>query len=196
MSAERAPGASSREGTAARRASSRPRVRLVHPHHTDAEEFVAAARRSRALHASWVAPPRDREAFDAWIEARRGPRHASFLARDLEDDGLVGYFGLSEIVRGPMQSAYLGFYAFAPLAGRGLMTEALSQVLRRAFVELGLHRVEANIQPANERSRALVERCGFTLEGYSPRYLKIAGRWRDHERWAVVRDDWKTRRRR
>ena len=62
------------------------------------------------------------------------------------------------------------------------MTEALTLVLREAFGTQKLHRLEANIQPGNAPSIALVKRLGFELEGMSPRYLKIGGRWRDHER--------------
>jgi [ribosomal protein S5]-alanine N-acetyltransferase len=64
-------------------------------------------------------------------------------------------------------------------------------VLREAFTRLDLHRLEANIQPANARSIALAKRCGFALEGFSPRYLKIGGRWRDHERWAIRKETWR-----
>jgi ribosomal-protein-alanine N-acetyltransferase len=70
------------------------------------------------------------------------------------------------------------------------MSEGLELLLRHVFRSLRLHRVEANIQPANAPSIALVRRAGFRLEGRSPRYLKIGGRWRDHERWAITREDW------
>jgi len=76
------------------------------------------------------------------------------------------------------------------------VTEALQLMLGHAFGRLGLHRVEANIQPGNVASIRLVKRAGFTREGYSRRYLKIGGRWRDHERWALLREDWLKRRRR
>ncbi len=102
----------------------------------------------------------------------------------------MGVVNLNEIVRGSFQSAYLGYYAFRPHAGQGYMTEGLALVLRHTFRGLGLHRLEANIQPANRQSRELVRRLGFRREGFSPRYLKIGGRWRDHERWAIVRETW------
>jgi ribosomal-protein-alanine N-acetyltransferase len=92
------------------------------------------------------------------------------------------------------QSAYLGYYAFAAHAGTGLMREGFRLVLRELFGRHRLHRVEANIQPENLRSRAFVEGLGFRLEGYSPRYLEIGGRWRDHERWALLAEESRGRR--
>jgi ribosomal-protein-alanine N-acetyltransferase len=98
---------------------------------------------------------------------------------------------VSEIVRGVFQSAYLSYYAHVQHAGQGLMKEGVAAVLDRVFGIHRLHRVEANIQPGNRVSRALVRRLGFRKEGFSPRYLKIGGRWRDHERWALTREDWR-----
>lgn len=91
-------------------------------------------------------------------------------------------------MRGPLCSGYLGYYAFAGFEGQGLMKRALLQLTRKSFRELKLHRLESNIQPANTASIALVGACGFKKEGYSERYLKIRGRWRDHERWALLAD--------
>jgi len=104
----------------------------------------------------------------------------------------VGALELSQIARGGFQSAYLGYYVGAPFAGQGYMTEGLALGITHAFRVLRLHRLEANIQPSNRASIALVKRLGFRREGYSRRYLKISGRWRDHERWAILRDDWTT----
>jgi ribosomal-protein-alanine N-acetyltransferase len=74
----------------------------------------------------------------------------------------------------------------------GHMRAGLAAVIRLAFRSYGLHRLEANIQPDNSRSIALVRGLGFELEGFSPRYLKIGGRWRDHERWALTAESWRT----
>ena len=104
---------------------------------------------------------------------------------------LAGVINLNEIVRGLFQSAYLGCYAFLPHVGRGYMGEGLLLILHRAFGEMRLHRLEANIQPDNKASLAFFRRAGFRREGYSPRYLKIGGRWRDHERWALLAEEWR-----
>ncbi|PZP28717.1 MAG: phosphinothricin acetyltransferase [Roseateles depolymerans] len=152
----------------------------------DAAAFVSAARASRALHRPWVSAPQDNAAFERYLARFDGVVNHGFLVE--APDRLVGAIHLTNLVMGAFRSGYLGYYAFAGAEGQGLMTQGLKAVVRHAFQELGLHRVEANIQPANAASIALVQRCGFRLEGYSPRYLKIGGRWRDHERWARTRD--------
>ena len=114
----------------------------------------------------------------------------AFLIWSDEPRALVGVVNVNEIVRGSFCSAYLGYYAFVPYAGRGLMKEGLAQVIAHVFKKTKLHRLEANIRPGNIRSKALVKSLGFRREGLSPRYLKINGRWRDHERWAILGEDW------
>jgi len=123
----------------------------------------------------------------------RRPAFKTLFACRREDDALVGEFDLSQIFYGIMQSGYLGYYALAPYARRGYMRDGLELMLRYAFRTLRLHRVESNIQPANKRSIALVRHAGFVREGYSRRYLKFDGRWRDHERWALLVEDWRAR---
>ena len=167
------------------------RVQLKRPSALDERRFLAAARRSRAFLGRRAPPPCTPKAYRAYLRRLRNPAHDGrfvVLRTSLE---LVGVINVNEIVRGHFRSGYLGYYAFVPHAGRGYMSEGLALALRWAFGELRLHRVEANIQPANEASRALVRRLGFRREGFSRRYLKIAGRWRDHERWALLAEDWR-----
>lgn len=164
------------------------RVLLRTPVRSDEDEFIALMRASRRLHRRWLYPPLTRESYRAYLERIADDRHEGFLACRRRDSAIVGWLNISEIVRGPFQSAYLGYGAGAPFAGQGYMSEALRLVVRHAFTTLRLHRLEANIQPGNIASIALVRRCGFEREGYSPRYLKIGGRWRDHERWAIRAD--------
>ena len=165
------------------------RVLLRAPGLDDASALATLARASGRLHRPWVRPPETTRAVVRWMLAA-GPSRHRLLVRRRVDDAIVGVVNLNEIVRGNFQSAYLGYYAFRPHAGQGYMTEGLALVLRHAFGGLGLHRLEANIQPGNRHSRGLVRRLGFRKEGFSPRYLKIGGRWRDHERWAIVREAW------
>jgi ribosomal-protein-alanine N-acetyltransferase len=155
-----------------------------------AASFLAAALRSRALHGRWTSAPVTREQYRSFVARARKPSHVSRLVCT-EHGELAGVVNISEIVKGAFCSGYLGYYALEPHAGRGYMRAGLAAVIRLAFKEHGLHRLEANIQPENHRSIELVRGIGFAREGYSPRYLKIRGRWRDHERWALTLEAWK-----
>jgi [ribosomal protein S5]-alanine N-acetyltransferase len=157
----------------------------------DGPAMVALNRASRRLHRGWVTPPIDAPSFARWMTRCRQENVQCLLACRLGDGAIVGVFILSQIVRGMFQSAYLGYYAEQPHAGQGYMREGMQLVLRHAFTTMKLHRVEANVQPENLASIALAKRSGFRLEGFSPRYLKVAGRWRDHQRWAILSDDWR-----
>ncbi len=149
--------------------------------------FIAAARASRALHRPWVTAPRGSETFAKYLGRFVAPTSYGFVVHVVGTSELAGAINITNIVYGGLRSGYLGYFAFAGFEGRGYMRAGLRRVVRHAFKELRLHRLEANIQSANHRSIALVESCGFRKEGYSPAYLKIGGRWRDHERWAIVR---------
>ena len=139
---------------------------LAPPRLRDADAFLAAARASRQLHGHGCARRTTLAGFREYVtrfgaRAQRDPhardarRACSFAA--LSDDALVGVFNFSEIVRGSFHSAYLGYYAFAPHAGSGLMAEGLALALDFAFRTLKLHRVEVNVQP---RERALARAGG------------------------------------
>jgi len=166
-------------------------VYLRRPQAQDAARFCALMRASKRFHRTWVQPPLTLTEFAGYLKRNHQPDFIGLLVCRCEDDDIVGVFNLSQIVRGGLLSAYLGYYAAAAYAGRGYMREGLQLALRYAFRVLSLHRVEANIQPGNIASRALVQGAGFRLEGFSPRYLKIGGRWRDHERWALLAEEWR-----
>lgn len=157
----------------------------------DEQHFLAAMQRSAELHFPWIKAPLNTEEFESFFARFQLPNSKSFLAFN-DQNQLVGVFNLSEIVRGAFQSAYLGFYAVIDYAGMGYMSTALKCVLHEVFEVMQLHRIEANIQPDNQRSIQLVKNNDFRLEGYSPRYLNINGQWRDHERWALTVEDFQS----
>jgi ribosomal-protein-alanine N-acetyltransferase len=169
-------------------------IRLETPSARHADELIAAVRRSRRLHGTWVTnAPATREQYGAFLRYSRTPSRISrFVLTDVEE--LAGVVNISEIVLDAFRSAYLSYYALEPHQGRGYMRAGVSAMIQTAFRERRLHRLEANIQPTNAPSIALVRALGFELEGYSPRYLKIAGRWRDHERWAIRSENWRAKR--
>jgi ribosomal-protein-alanine N-acetyltransferase len=171
------------------------RVSLEQPTRKREAEFLERVRASQRLHHPWLKAPSTPEQFHDLVARARGERHATFFVCRVEASELVGVINVNEIVRGLFQSAYLGYYAFEPFSRSGYMSEGLALVLDQAFGSLGLHRLEANVQPGNLPSIRLVSGLGFRLEGHSPRYLKIAGRWRDHERWAILADHWPKKRR-
>jgi ribosomal-protein-alanine N-acetyltransferase len=170
------------------------RIVLLPAARRDRADFIAAMRASADLHQPWISPPIDADTFDAVLERARGESFEFLLARRRSDGAVAGYFDVSQIIRGPLQSAFLGYGGVAALAGQGYMGEGLALLLHHAFEQLRLHRIEANIQPGNQRSLALVRRAGFVREGFSERYLKIGGQWRDHERWAIRVEQWQDNR--
>jgi ribosomal-protein-alanine N-acetyltransferase len=162
------------------------RVVLRPPTPEDERELIASANVSVELHRPWITAPSTPEAFRRYLDSMARPENRGFLVCVKETGRIAGVVNLTNIVLGLFRSGYLGYYAFVGFERRGLMREGLRAVVRYAFRDLGLHRLEANIQPGNSASIALVRSVGFQQEGYSPRYLKIGGRWRDHERWAIV----------
>ena len=169
-------------------AASPARTFLSRPRVEDGPAFVRAMQASRALHHPWVVAPCDMPAWRRYLQRLERPTEEGFLVRRIADRAICGVVNLNVITFEALCSAYLSYYAVERYAGRGYMKEGLTELIAMAFGELGLHRLEANIQPGNERSIRLVESLGFECEGYSPRFLMINGKWRDHERWALRAD--------
>ena len=166
------------------------RVTLVRPSKKYAAEYLRAIARSRKLYRNLMTPIVTEPGFEKLVRHARSWRCSNHFVMLKDSSELVGAINVENIVGGFFQSATLGYYAFLPHAGKGLMREGLIQVINHSFRALRLHRLEANIQPANKRSIDLVAGLGFELEGFSPRFLKICGRWRDHERWALRAENW------
>lgn len=162
------------------------RIYLRPPAITDQREFLALVRNSRSLHQPWTTAPSTSAQFLAYVEHIEAPQNCGFLICQCDSERIAGVINVTNIVLGLFCSGYLGYYAFAGQERQGLMREGLQAVIRHSFKVLKLHRLEANIQPGNIASIMLVKSCGFSKEGDSPRYLKIGGRWRDHERWAIL----------
>lgn len=115
-------------------------------------------------------------------------RYWIFLKEDLSLTVPIGSLALSQIVRGPFQSCFVGYKTDYRYINNGYMTEALRALMAYAFVELGLHRVEASVMPSNTPSLRVLEKLGFQKEGYSKAYLRINGKWEDHIRLALLNE--------
>ncbi|MFF3323538.1 GNAT family N-acetyltransferase [Streptomyces sp. NPDC002889] len=155
----------------------------------DGVEFTALARQSTQHHHPWLFPPLTAEAYAAHAQRLiEHPSSAGFLVCERPSGRIAGFITINNIVLGAFLCGAVGYGAFAHAAGRGLMREGLGLLIGHAFGPLGLHRLEANIQPGNAASLGLVRSAGFRFEGFSPDFLYIDGAWRDHERWAITRE--------
>ncbi len=121
-------------------------------------------------------------------EARADLGHAFFIF-DAETDQLTGGVSLSNVRRGVSQAATLGYWLGLPHTGRGVMTKAVQTLLPIAFQSLGLHRLDAAVQPANTASVRVLEKNGFQQEGLAREYLKINGAWQDHLLFGLLKSE-------
>ena len=165
-------------------------VYLFEPTRDSAEDFLAMTAASQAFHHPWVYPALDQRRFRGYLDRLDAGQAFGFFIGRLEDDMLLGVININDVIFGGLRSGSLGYYIAADFARRGYMSEGLSLVLDRAFTDLKLHRLEANAQPGNAASLGLIQRLGFRKEGFSPAYLQIDGVWRDHERWAILAEEW------
>jgi ribosomal-protein-alanine N-acetyltransferase len=162
------------------------RVTLRHLASRDEKEFLDLVSASTELHRPWMSLPSTPEQYRAYLTRYEQPDEESVLICVRDSGAIAGVVNVNSIIRGRFQSGSIAYAAFTPSAGQGYMTEGLALVVRYAFEQLQLHRLEAQIQPENHASLALVRRVGFRHEGYSPELLYIDGAWRDHERWAIT----------
>lgn len=164
-------------------------VILTQPSIDDRDKFLEQVEKSRDIHYPWVSPPSNENKFNEYIDKLHSENQYGFFLKLKTNYKLIGVININEIVRGCFQSGYLGFYVFNNYQGQGLMSEGMHAAIQHAFSELNLHRLEANIQPGNKPSISLVKRVGFKHEGFSKRYLFINDDWRDHERFALTKEN-------
>jgi ribosomal-protein-alanine N-acetyltransferase len=145
----------------------------------DAGELAALLVENREFLAPFE-PDRDERFFTLEGQRERIESGEQRAFAILDGDRIAGTVALSNIVRGPFQSANLGYWVTRDANGRGLATKAVGEVIEIAFGELGLHRLEAGTQLDNVASRRVLEKNGFEPIGIARRYLQIAGEWRDH----------------
>jgi ribosomal-protein-alanine N-acetyltransferase len=124
-------------------------VYLRRPSASDFDELMRLYSSSKTHLRGLSNPPADRQAFDRWLVSIEPDTTESFLICVKDDDAIAGTIALSQIFRRGFQNAYLGYLLGAAFVGKGYMTEAVGKILRFAFVDLKLHRIEANVQPEN-----------------------------------------------
>ena len=169
-------------------------VYLREPELGDFEDWAEIRQRSRAYlekwEPTWSADEFSRFAFRQRIriyaQRARDDEGYAFFIFDKQTNHLVGGLTLSHVRRGVSQSATVGYWIGEQFAGKGLMKDALSALLAVASSRFGFHRLEAACLPHNKRSRHLLLACGFELEGFAKSYVKIAGRWEDHQLFGLV----------
>jgi [ribosomal protein S5]-alanine N-acetyltransferase len=162
---------------------------------SDAKAMIRLTNQSARRCPGVVRRLKDKKQFEELLKRCEGKDCFGFVICRKEDGEPVGGISLFEVTHHARKSGVVGYLIGAPFFRQGYATQALQLVLRFAFRRLMLHRIEANIQPHNVASISLVKRAGFVCEGRARGFLKIAGRWRDHERWAILADDWRERRR-
>lgn len=146
-------------------------------------------------------PTRDRHAFEARCSVRERERatdHAYPFGLFVEDEAgervFAGEVNLNNVARGALQGASIGYWIDQRHAGHAYVAEGVVVVLRYAFEQLGLHRVEICIVPRNANSRKVMEKLAIRDEGVALRFLEIAGTWEDHVRYAITEEEWLERR--
>jgi [ribosomal protein S5]-alanine N-acetyltransferase len=141
------------------------------------------------FHRKWIKLPTAPNEFKRYLSKFDGENAFFFVICNAYSDSIVGFVSLTGIECEPYYRGRLGYGIFERYARMGYISAGLEQVIDFAFESLKLHRLEADIQPANIPSKRLVEKIGFTCEGVSRGFIRVNGEWMDHERWALTPDD-------
>jgi len=174
------------------------RLRILNEH--SAAAVLDYYSRNRAFHQPWFASRSDNVFTLQQQQANLAVEYSEFLAgravpfwlaRHDDPNRIIGRFAFTNIVRGCFHSCFAAYHLDQDCQGQGLAAEAGQAAIHSIFNDFGLHRIEANIMPGNQRSQALASRLGFRIEGFSARYLEINGRWEDHQHWVLLSDDLK-----
>jgi ribosomal-protein-alanine N-acetyltransferase len=171
-------------------------VTLRVPQSGDHAEWAALREASRSFLTPWEPTwPSDdltrgafRRRLKRYADDQRGDLAYAFLIFRSDDNALVGGLTLANIRRGVAQAGSIGYWIGAPFARKGYMTEAVRALIPFCFRTLRLHRIEAACIPANTASIHLLEKTGFTREGYARGYLCIDGAWQDHLLYAQLNE--------
>lgn len=163
-------------------------IQLQAPTKGHKELYRQFIKNNKSFHEPWVYIPDDGRYFDQYLKRLKTGKSLGFFIYTNQTNEFVGVINLNNIQLNPFSSASLGYYMDQNKCRNGYMSDAIRLVLSHAFYKIGLNRIEANIQPDNFASLAMVKKLGFKYEGFSPRYLQIGGEYRDHERWAHLCD--------
>lgn len=157
---------------------------------SDEDEFIELAQRSLVFHQRWIVAPKTADAFKRYFEHFDTTADACFVVCKEAGGSIVGFVSLNQVVREPYHCGKLGYGVFVPYVRCGYLRAGVEAVVQHAFADLSLHRLEADIQPHNIPSSNLIGGLGFQFEGISKGYIKINGRFVDHDRWAVTSEMW------
>ena len=161
------------------------------------ESWVNLRKNSEDFLSQWE-PERDRNFYSLslfkarvkWAKQNFKERkviHAFIFRR--EDDVLMGAVTLDNVRRGAAQSGSMGYWLGESFVKKGYMFEAVKALIFYSFKNFELSRLEAATLPENQPSRRLLEKSGFKYEGVAQSYLQISGRWRNHVKYSLLRDD-------
>jgi ribosomal-protein-alanine N-acetyltransferase len=164
---------------------------------TDAEQLAAFHVRNRDYFSVFSASREQnyytvdyqRQLIHQYISDQYEDLRYSFGVFEAHTHLLIGLISLSDIVRGPLETGYLGYCVDQSFTNRGIAKSAVQQVVELAFSQLHLHRIEAHVMPANIPSERILLHNGFVKEGVCRKNIKVNGQWEDHILYARLSTD-------